>query len=286
MRSAFLSTALLLFAFHSKATGDTLTRAAVYNFNVGDTFQDETTTYLGGIAGMMQVFTSFIIAGQYYSQNSDTLFVIRNGSFIPLGYPVDSPAFYFTDTLKIDSLNNAVISDIDSTHWERDSFLYYSNTKYHQRLQNGFQWASNVLSAGGGYTIYGAGLGLIAGYFSQFNGTDSTSYDTALVFYSKGHERWGSPYHGVSGVADINGLNPSVDLYPTINDGEFWVKLGDIRSVRYTFTIYDITGREIWRTVLNEPSTNIKMANPNAGIYLWNVTSDGGVLSSGKLIVQ
>lgn len=74
-----LSAALLFLSVISTVTlkaNDTLTRAQVYNFNVGDTFDYKQTNESNLVAGVSEVFYRIVVDSKYYSQNNDTLFYL------------------------------------------------------------------------------------------------------------------------------------------------------------------------------------------------------------------
>ncbi len=105
MRQSFLLI-ILFTGLTSNATNDTLTRAQVYNFNVGDTFdyetesiqvsQDDPINYIHSIS-----FSRYVVTQVQSSQTGDSLFIVEQVYQNSQG---DTLSFQDSTTLIIDSI--------------------------------------------------------------------------------------------------------------------------------------------------------------------------------------
>ena len=271
---------------------DTLTRAQVYNFNIGDTF-DYKIAYFSvdyNADNFTTADTGYlrkVIEGKYLSSDSNTLFIVEHlhYKYIVRG---DSVVQFsdFNDTLRVDSILKFVISDLDTSSLAGYSFYYYADTSFHGRIINGYQLG--IPLGGLHYMYYADGLGRTSAGWGYMDGCCSNQqYDTTLIYYAKGAEIWGSPYYNLTTSIDQPGSDiENITLYPTLNSGTFNVKITGIRSAACQLVVNDITGREIKRVALNNSNNNITIPNLNEGMYLWSVTGPGIVLQSGKMLVN
>lgn len=275
----------LLIAFQSKATNDTLTRAQVYNFNVGDTF-DYRHYYNaygdnGGYDTTSISYMRYVITNNYYSLDSTTKFIVRQQLF-PLPLQVD--------TLTIQSLNGIVVlsdtGDCFSAGIQSDIITFEPTSQYYNRITNSsFLMCDYPISE---ELIWGEGLGVVLQYTPQGTQIYGFTIDSVvLIYYSKGTETWGIPYYDFpSGLSQLYPANNQITLFPTINTGQFKIKIANGNSPNYQLVVYDLTGQAVKTATLNNGISNIEMPNTSKGMYLWRVISEGAVLQTGKLIVE
>ena len=283
---------LLLFccALHLMSN-DTLTRAQVYNFNVGDTFDykiasfsTDQSYYISGDTGFLRK----VVKGIYYSTDSSTLFIIEQLHYRDVvSYDLTGNIYIsdFTDTLRVDSISKPVLSDLDTTWQNGYTFEYYANNTYHNRMVNGYNL--NIPLGGLHYLFYADGLGRVTGGWGYNDGCCSNQqYDTTLVYFSKGAEVWGTPFYNlITGIeqpaADKNG----VALYPALNNGCFYVNITGTTAAPGQLLIYDVTGRLLNASNLNNGNNSILMPNAESGVYFWQVTCNGILIQAGKMVV-
>lgn len=199
---------LLIVCTFTARANDTLTRAQIYNFNVGDTFDyEENVTQLEGCPGpcvtSLQLNNYFrcIIHQTYYSSDSDTLFVVRNWI-----YPLPEKF----DTLVLDSLQYEELL-IDTSHGQPQQFFIDTNSKYNHGVLNVGTFDGGFLNYSNGYV---EGLGKVFTYNASGEGGGFDSI--YLIYYSKNAETWGIPYY----VADQSYL---VQFIPIPEECAAWV---------------------------------------------------------------
>jgi len=278
----------LLAALQSKAANDTLTRAQVYNFNVGDTFDYRILTIYqstpdgGGMNFYDEYFKRVIVNEvQYFPLDSSIVItellyqVLSNNEFLSQGsliFGFDSSHNYaFADAYNVGNCNGLCSIAFD--------------TGYNQRVTNEAVfcgglgcWAQDV--------TFASGLGLTNTYiYWSDGGQTSEEWDTTLIYYSKSGETWGTPATIVAGIPNINQQNSIINLFPTFNSGQFTLEADADNSSGYQLNIYDLAGREIKKVPINNGTNNIEL-NTSAGMYLWSVMREGQLLKSGKLIIQ
>jgi hypothetical protein len=164
--------------------------------------------------------------------------------------------------------------------------LVTTDTGYNQRIVNQAALCGGL----GCYTdevTYSNGLGKTKTYVSGGDGgTEYFEDDTTLIYYSKSGGTWGVPAIIAMGITNIPQQNPSITLFPTINNGQFKLSINDPNSASPQLIIYDLTGREVKRTNVLNGINNVALDNASAGMYLWSVASEGAISKSGKLIIQ
>ena len=273
----------LLLAFPSKAANDTLTRAQVYNFSVGDTFDYKTTDQSSSTLAPPSTpwntsisYSRYITTAIYYSLDSATKYIVRRQE-LPL------PVVF--DTLVLDNLSGIEIF-LDSIQCEYKAFSFSDTSQYNNRASNTLQLSLCVDPYSPGTRIFAIGIGNVLAV--QDGGVHDFLWNntTELIYFSKSGETWGTPATIAMGVNNITAQQPAITLFPTINNGLFNIKIEDANSANYQLTIYDLTGRAIERSVLKNRTNNIEMNNTSKGMYLWSVMGEGTVLQVGKLIIQ
>jgi hypothetical protein len=288
----FLLPFFLLLAFQSKAINDTLTRAQVYNFNVGDTFDYKNENI--GQNGYPYIdldqisYYRTVITAKFYSQNQDTLFYARK----VLGFPSN---YLHYDSITKDTL---VIVDLQMPAIFYDYVTYYyvhdTTSRLIDSIINVETFNSRIVNKAfisafenGETAVYAEGLGAI--YINQGGGDGAGDFQndiTTLIYYSQAGETWGTPASIAVGIKNVTEQQPTITLFPTINTGQFKIKIANGNSANYQLTVYDLTGREVERATLTNGVSNIEMNNPAKGMYLWSVVSEGAVLQAGKLVIQ
>jgi hypothetical protein len=190
MKKLILLTALLIALLFVRAN-DTLTRAQVYNFDVGDTFDYKIETYstLPFNKADHYVFVRHVIEGKTISANADSIYyqvrkeTVWQSSFETwLVTNLDSSPIYF-DTLQCPG--------------GQTSLLIQGNSAYNGRVTNKYRY----ITVGCGLdTTFGAGIGVIHASDGYGDGTGAYyNVTTTLIYYSKGTEKYGSPYYNFTG---------------------------------------------------------------------------------------
>jgi hypothetical protein len=182
----------LLFLFVVSAVfglaNDTLTRAEVYNFSVGDTFDyKHSNSYFIGSPGYQysESFERHVIVGTYFSVDSTTLFIAKKiiDGFLVVTY----------DTVVITGLQDYGIYYVNELYCLDTTYNMDSTSQYNGRRVN------VSVCSGGLESVYEEnrvveGLGIARKHQSYGNPMDGFfSYTTELLYYSKGNETWGTP---------------------------------------------------------------------------------------------
>jgi alpha-tubulin suppressor-like RCC1 family protein len=83
---------------------------------------------------------------------------------------------------------------------------------------------------------------------------------------------------------DINGIKPNVEIAPNPNNGSFKVSLNRT-TANLNIKVVDLTGRQVYSTIVSENSVTIDLRAVNKGIYFVQV-SDGNDNWIEKIIVE
>ena len=277
----------LFVAINAKA-GDTLTRAQVYNFNVGDTFdyrdylnvatKDSSQQFVTTINST--TYTRYVITGLFYSLDSSAKYIERIKLF-PL------PAILDTLTFQ-NLLGYEVYLDTNNqfTYWS-GSISMGSISEYNGRqVDTLFQFCCQP---GFETLIFANGLGEVVN--QQRSGCGPCGYlehsINELIYYSQSSETWGNPYYNFpNAVRQLNTSTDKVALFPTLNDGTFNVKSTDARILPVNLVVYDITGQKIEQRSLNNLSTEVSIGPHSAGVYIWKVFSANELIQTGKMVMH
>ncbi|HTA82558.1 MAG TPA: T9SS type A sorting domain-containing protein [Bacteroidia bacterium] len=180
--------------------------------------------------------------------------VLRFGSFTLKGKISTSAAFL----IQFDSSGNAICGSIIP-----------NTTPY-----------SNVISDSSGSNIYWAS----AIYRdSLVFGTDTIETDT-LSYLGAFIAKW-VPCGAPSGVKRLSDKY-SVNIYPNPSKGITTIQLSGV-NCQSSIEIYNMLGEKIYTSKLNPTNTQINLSNNPNGIYLYRLlTETGGLISTGKIVIQ
>lgn len=277
---------IVLFSLTTKAN-DTLTRAQVYNFSVGDTFDYryyvaiEVEDPPGGVYSYTEStsYSRLLVTNISYSLDSQTRYIQRERIF-PL-----------PDSLEILTLTN--LSGYEVFLDTCNGCPYYNISMGPISQYNGRsidtlnQFAG---SPGNEELIFVDGLGCVINNLAEGGCGPcggSSLYSTTLIYYAGGNETWGTPYYDLpSAVEQINALNHEITLFPTLNDGNFAVKMQDAGLLPINMIIYDITGQKIQQISLNNLNNEISIGPHSTGVYLWKASSGNLLIQTGKMVVH
>lgn len=265
---------VLLFALLSLGLGvcsyanDTLTRAQVYNFSVGDTFDYEYSSV--GLPTNPTTYQRKIVTAKSYSSNSDTLFIALE---LTSG---------LTESLVLNDLQRYEIYLVTDSLGCQHEYSVDSNSMYGGRTVNG---VAPVLCGEINYVdSFAYGLGRV--YRSrQFKYGINNDYATSiekLIYYSQGGEIWGTPYTLFTDLDEIS-LNP-FRLSPNPATNTVTINI-DETLIGATATITDITGRTL--TAVELATRNLQLATDHLanGVYFVTVTN-GKSKATKKLVVS
>jgi hypothetical protein len=259
-----MKTTLLLFIslLCLNITNAQLTKAQVYDFQVGDVFQVKTN---GAGVGPKPIETDTIVA-KYYSSGMDTLVYVKKHLYYVGPFMQNPPIFnYSIDTVLITNLNAPAghftdISCLPAT----DTMMIDSCGNSYERLHSNSDtscfepliWYSDLF------------LGLGGPYYYKYDGT---LFGTGIEWYSKTLTYYHSNQYGECGtyqpVASLNDLvlDEEVKIFPVPATSEIQLE-ANLPITAYT--IYSISCLEsIQKGTINSGNT-IDVSSLKSGIYL------------------
>jgi hypothetical protein len=192
MRKSLLFLFICLdFSLHGLAS-DTLTRAQIYNFNVGDTFDYMHSNYICGQSPTTWYERDTI---QSFNQYPDSTFIIKRRM-----YPLPE----LLDTIIVTNLNaqnlllygqcgtstfiDTVRLGIQQCASRLQNFIFYEVCIFPEPLYN-----TNFTQA------WAEGLGVVE-TDTAYEGSCTSTFNHHLIFYSKGSERCGTPILNGAGL--------------------------------------------------------------------------------------
>jgi hypothetical protein len=282
MKSIFTFWLFLVFLYTQ--AGDTLTRAQVYNFNVGDTFDyrhyNHTITFYPNPSNDSTIsYSRYIIAAVYYSVDSNTRYIQRHEL-----YPNSS----IYDTLVLDRISEYEVL-LDTPNCGAPTTIV-SNSQYNGRLVN-ILGPNPVACFGPSFNedVFADGLGIVLSYGWGGAMIEGENYwdSLELVYYAMDTETWGTPYYNFpSGLAPSVATNNEITLLPTVNDGTFKVAFPDGTMVPTNFAVYDMSGRCLKQFFLTAITNQVNLGDCSDGVYIWKASTHLETTQTGKLIVR
>ena len=276
--------AILCFALKVEAN-DTLTRAQVYNFSVGDTFDYrnykdiEKANDCGPLESIISIgYNRYVISNIFYSLDSSTKYITRQRAF---------PQPLIFDTLTLQNLSgyevNLDLPDCNGHGTITIDTSRYQGRTYNMLMQSGCNGGHNPIYYDRAFV---AGLGTVLRY-SESGAYGCYETDSIeLIYYSKGSETWGTPYYNFpTGISELSNDETRIILSPTLNNGAFDIKVTNASLLPVSIMIYDVTGREVKRTTLNNAENNLNIA-PCAGMYIWKAVTKDRLIKTGKIVIH
>jgi hypothetical protein len=166
--------------------------------------------------------------------------------------------------------------------WNFCNFYYEPDTQLYGRILNGYYWLSGAFDAHQ-YAYYVAGLGLINFEYAQSDGIGGeTQLDTTLIYYSKGTEKWGTPYtEFVTGINEPPNTS-AIRIYPNPTNNIFFIEAGEPIS---KVEIMDISGRVVQTQTDLKSKIEVNSSNLSKGIYFCKIYFAEQVVTK-KLVVN
>ena len=229
---------------------DISTVGEIYNFEIGDIFHFD--FYGNGPGYGMSSVTNIEIVDFYYSQNSDTIYYIRDIDYKESSSENPQTTYeYYIDTIFYTNLDSLIHSGfIDS--------VYTNVNLYNGRIINYVTYGNEDT-----WTLkFANGCGQVETSFSDW-GQTITSEDR-LVYYKKGEEEWGTPLP-VS-VESFNANAIDINIYPNPSKDYINIKSTDLNNC--TLTITSLSGKKLITTELIANLTSVDISSLTSGIYL------------------
>ena len=84
-------------------------------------------------------------------------------------------------------------------------------------------------------------------------------------------EESGVTENGPSDVG-INETNIEFEIYPNPTEGQFKINMGDLDN--YQISIFDVSGKLVYKEMVNEANTLLNISHLESGSYLVKIKSD------------
>lgn len=131
----------------------------------------------------------------------------------------------------------------------------------------------------GDHAYYVKGLG---GPYSQCSSGAPSFQHTALMYFNKSGEEWGSPLSTSEGKR-VDAV--ALKAYPNPSGNSFRLEL-PVESYPLQLSVYDLSGRELAAYNLNHPESEIQTRGLPRGMVLLHVSTSEGHTFHGKLLVN
>ena len=251
---------------NSLKSQDISTVSEVYDFEVSDIFH---FNFYGSGPGYGDAWiTNIEIIGKYYSENSDTLFYIRDIAY--KGSSSVNPNWtynFYVDTVYYTNLDSLINSgNIDSVYTDSN----YYNGRTINYVETGVEdvW----------YWKFVVGCGQALRGFVSWGSIEEFSNE--LVYYKKGDEEWGA--QSPVSIEEDYVITSSIIIYPNPARNKISVASKDGRVVN-SIIIYNQLGQKVFYE--NEVTDVIDISPLGQGVYIVELISDGMKIR-GKLLIN
>ena len=259
---------LVLLLFSARASG-TLTIGQIFNFEVGDTFDYANVSILYNAPPQYNSFSYSRYAITSKVSFSDSVIYIRQRLYPSLQI----------ETLKYGGLSNSILyldtgisNPVDSfatgiSNWDS---LY--NRDY--KLEFEGSWTRQ----------YESGLGIT---YSETQGWGDIVYKgyQSLIYYSRGASHAGTPYYTfTTGINDIS--DQSIRLYPTPTSDILHLSYSEASQHNAHLIITGLLGQQVYSSPITESESIKDISALSAGIYTWRLSTEQGVIKTGKVVKQ
>lgn len=276
---------LLLIMSLSVHAGDTLTRAEVYNFGVGDTFVYRLYDIQGqgGFYGTPSTVTSlqisyraYVVTDIYFSADTLTEYIVRN-QFSP------APSRFDTMVLADIMGYEVILDSINYSRIGRPSSCYIDGfPDFFGRKVNSLQSLCTCPGITNDY--FASGLGNVLEYSS--GGAAAMNYwfydSTILVYYWGNLGTYGSL--NITSIGEVP-VGEDIKIYPVVNDGTFILEMPSQSQIPVSFSLYDLQGKKCDELSIDNLRNTIHLDGVSNGLYIYKV-SDGNSSRTGKLSIS
>jgi hypothetical protein len=249
------------------SANDTLTRAQVYNFNVGDTF-DYRQSFSGG-SFLNVSYLRKIVSNIYHSVNLDTLYITYQGGQLETLTSLQDYEILLQGGLDV---------------WCNNEFSADTNSIYNHRTLNSFRWQCSEPNS---LDSFVAGLGNVyhRHFFIDQNDVIHTSI-TQLIYFSQAGETWGTPMEAFTGFNEIRDSQSDIRILPNPATTSLTIQSENPFPPQTTFQLFDLSGRMVLQQELSAKTTRVELVDVSSGMYLYNVVEGKGKVKSGKLVIE
>ncbi len=271
-----------------------LTIGQVYNFNVGDVFEEECgTSPSQGPPG----YTLTIVLAKWYSAHSDTVFYKDSLTFYtPPSCPPPCTGTFNArvDTVYYTNLNSWAIQDSNPNECPSVWDSMYVDSSLHCWQKIWEQGPSKdcldtlPITFDGWNTTYSWLIEGCGGPYTNifFEGSDYNDY--CSLVYAKKHDTVCGTEYVISSINSMKQLAASVDIYPNPSKGKFTFSIKNYQSgIKNIIEVFNVLGEKVdSHQPIGESTFTINLNQPN-GIYFYKIiTETGAFIGNGKIIIQ
>jgi hypothetical protein len=262
---------------------DTLTRAEVYDWAVGDTFDymhDEWSSYGSG-AYYHYSDTShlerFVITGISWSADSLSKSIARIRVFPYLAFDTLRLPYLNKYEIKLDTIRGTLPGDYtaatdtvqDFWGFKTNGIQIFPSSSYVRMYQVVARYIGNV-------------------WMQQWGGLNSWSFNnvTKLVYYSGVHGTFGRCYESLlSSLNGLSGSDLSITIYPNATSDKVRIDIsGDQKQV--DFVLYDVQGRAVKHVILESNIQELSLADMSSGVYVWKASGANNTEQHGRIVKE
>jgi hypothetical protein len=252
-----------------------MTIGEVFDFNIGDKFH-----YRLPPESVPPAIDRITITGKYFSTDGDTVFYVRyhDSYWTEVDWDTFPPQLLYHFYTESDTVNYTDLDSLisfydtgfqcDTMYFECDTSVYNS-TEYCGRLINGYYVAANEFEPEIYQKEYGKGIGWVWNYYySSSSLPPGVQWDSELFYYQKDGIDCGTPDTMTVSTPELDSEGTIILIYPNPAHDFIYIsiplKIGEI-----TFTLTDLSGKEILRKSFKGPSTNkILLTSYDPGVYI------------------
>ena len=275
----FLACAFFLGITQIKAN-DTLTRAQVYSFSVGDTFDYQHYNHYRNHQYIDTSYTNYsrkVVTNIYYSGDSSIEFIERTTI-----YPNPS----IKDTLALTDLQTCELCMDTSNYFYPCMLTFSGNATYAGRTVNNIVFWKHTSPPEPEEIFFAQGLGDVmdiedGGYLG---GAVNWADTVRLIYYAGISYSWGNPYYTFPTEA-ANLSDTETNIFPMPNDGRFELATS-LDKPPVEFWVYDMLGKVVLYQVVNSTNIAFDLQQYGSGLYFWKLTEQNKIARSGKIIVR
>lgn len=287
MRKFYFLVLISIFCFNGFGQTISLpTVREIYDFAVGDTFEYYTNNGY-------ELHDLYVIQ-QRIDYGDSIIYTVKNVDQSPL--PVGTTITIRTLTWFIWNPDSVFYYNLDICDTCLDSLTYSFSTNdtvytvyEHYTIQVYDDGIDEWVPQGHRERIsYQKGLGVIDDrddYQGVWQMDNIGVYEKTLIYYHKMNGSTMGTYYLISGLED-NIAVINAGIFPNPATSDFQLKLSETPPKGTVFKLYDALGRKTKEQSINEISNNIIRGNLSNGIYFWQLESESGVISKGKLVFE
>lgn len=258
-------------------------------------FKDENVGYFAGNNGaFFHTSTGGAIWNPLSIGTSEDLFSIsitENYTQVLAGFAEDGGSYYY--------MSNSIFKTIDNIQWTNyilEDILEGAADLYFQNDNLGFVMSSAALLCDCCYVkinkSFDVGDTWIESYFEETN-ADNCNANPGYADLKFADEDIGYALLGnkilttnpiVFGVLDYT--RPQITLYPNpVEGGHFNIEISNTKSDTISIEIFDINGKMIYSEKILKSKTKVSIPQAKAGLYFVQLTRNGDVIETQKLIL-